>query len=190
MFDIRLDDLTHPATQDLLAFHLRAVHAESPPGLSFALDLSGLLAPEVTVWTAWSADRIAGIAALRNFGNGTGELKSMRTAPDFLRQGVAAALLAHIIRESRARGMTRLSLETGSGPAFEPALALYRRTGFVDGPPFSGYTSRLASHDSLCGRAELAVACRAKEVRRHERRDDGQEKRERDGWAVHPTPRA
>jgi hypothetical protein len=28
--------------------------------------------------------------------------------------------------EARARGLCRLSLETGSGPAFEPALPLYR----------------------------------------------------------------
>jgi GrpB-like predicted nucleotidyltransferase (UPF0157 family) len=30
-------------------------------------------------------------------------------------------------------------LETGSGPAFEPALKLYRKYGFIDGPPFDGY---------------------------------------------------
>ena len=35
--------------------------------------------------------------------------------------------------------MTRLSLETGSGPAFEPALKLYRRRGFVDGEAFADY---------------------------------------------------
>jgi putative acetyltransferase len=38
-----------------------------------------------------------------------------------------------------ARGLTRLSLETGSGPAFDPALTLYRRRGFVDGEAFGGY---------------------------------------------------
>jgi putative acetyltransferase len=35
--------------------------------------------------------------------------------------------------------MRRLSLETGSGPAFEPALALYRRNGFIDGEAFGSY---------------------------------------------------
>ena len=63
----------------------------------------------------------------------------MRTHPDFLRRGVGAALLEHIIAEARARGMHRLSLETGSGPAFEPALRLYRKRGFVDGEPFADY---------------------------------------------------
>jgi putative acetyltransferase len=63
----------------------------------------------------------------------------MRTHPDHLRQGVAAALLDHIIAAARARGLARLSLETGSGPAFDPALALYRRRGFIDGDVFSDY---------------------------------------------------
>jgi putative acetyltransferase len=63
----------------------------------------------------------------------------MRTHPDFLRRGCAAALLETIIGHARAEGFTRLSLETGSGPAFEPALALYRRRGFVNGPAFAEY---------------------------------------------------
>ena len=36
-------------------------------------------------------------------------------------------------------GGQTLSLETGRGPAFEPALAMYRRRGFADGAPFSDY---------------------------------------------------
>ena len=35
--------------------------------------------------------------------------------------------------------IARLSLETGSGPAFEPALKLYRKYGFIDGGAFGGY---------------------------------------------------
>jgi len=79
------------------------------------------------------------MGALKALAQGHGEIKSMRTHPAFLRRGVAAALLDHIIAEAGRRGMTRLSLETGSGPAFEPALALYRRRGFVEGEPFADY---------------------------------------------------
>lgn len=82
---------------------------------------------------------ICGIGALKQFDATSGEIKSMRTHPDYLRRGVAAALLEHIIGEARARGLQRLSLETGSGDAFEPALALYRRRGFVNGEAFSDY---------------------------------------------------
>lgn len=115
------------------------MHASSPPGHVFALDLSGLRATNVTVWSAWLSGRIAGICALKDLGDGTGEVKSMRTHPRFLRRGVGSALLERIIAEARARGMSRLSLETGSGHAFEPALALYRKRGFVEGEAFSDY---------------------------------------------------
>jgi len=137
--EIREDDLGGEAVRSLLRLHLQGMHASSPPGAAFALDLTGLKAPRVTVWTAWLGETLVGIAALKDLGELSGELKSMRTHPDFLRRGVAAALLGHIIAVARARGMRRLSLETGSGPAFEPALALYRRNGFVDGQPFGEY---------------------------------------------------
>lgn len=139
MFEIRADDLTSEPSRTLLALHLGGMHQNSPPGHVFALDLSGLQRPNVTVWTAWAGPALAGIAALKELGDGTGELKSMRTHPEHLRKGVATALLEHIINEARRRGLHRLSLETGSGPAFEPALALYRNRGFRDGEVFADY---------------------------------------------------
>lgn len=138
-FDIVQDDLTGEQTRALLALHLAGMHASSPPESVFALDLSGLMVPDVTVWTAWQDGRIAAVGALRMLGDGAGEVKSMRTHPDFLRKGAASALLDRIIAEAGVRGLRRLSLETGSGPAFDPALALYRRRGFVDGAAFGGY---------------------------------------------------
>jgi putative acetyltransferase len=138
-FLIREDDLSGEEAQNLLRLHLAGMHANSPVGSVFALDLSGLKAPAVTVWTVWLDGALAGIGALKDLGGGNGELKSMRTHPAFLRRGVASALLEHIIDVARERGMTRLSLETGSGPAFEPALDLYRRRGFVAGGAFAHY---------------------------------------------------
>ena len=139
MFSIRIDDLQDERVQDLLRLHLRGMHANSPPGAVFALDLSGLRRPGITAWTAWQGERVAGIGALRDLGGMQGEVKSMRTHPDFLRRGVGALVLETIIGAARAAGMARLSLETGSGPAFEPALALYRRRGFLPGEAFGDY---------------------------------------------------
>jgi putative acetyltransferase len=138
-WEIRHGDLSNGATRDLLRLHLEAMHAHSPPGSVFALDFTGLTAPDVTLWTVWRADAIAGMGALKDLGSGAGELKSMRTHPDFLRRGVASALLEHIIAVARSQGMSRLSLETGSGAHFEAALSLYRRRGFVDGDAFADY---------------------------------------------------
>ena len=137
--DIRRDDLSGEATRALIALHLGGMNAVSPPGSVFALDLSGLLVPGVTVWSARLDGAVVGVGALKDLGGGAAELKSMRTHPAHLRRGVAAALLDHILAEARSRGLERLGLETGSGPAFEPALALYRSRGFVDGEAFSGY---------------------------------------------------
>jgi putative acetyltransferase len=139
VFDIREDDLSGDQTRALLALHLAGMHADSPPGSVFALDLSGLQVSEVTVWTAWRGGRIASVGAMKMLQNDTAEVKSMRTHPDFLRSGAASAILERIITVANSRGVRRLSLETGSGPAFEPALALYRRRGFVNGEPFSDY---------------------------------------------------
>ncbi|WP_017665197.1 GNAT family N-acetyltransferase [Porphyrobacter sp. AAP82] len=136
---IDLADLDDPRVQELATYHQRAMREGSPPGLSFALDLSGLRAEGVTVWALEIDGRIAAIGALKRLDARSGEVKSMRTHPDFLRQGYAAALLETIIAHARAEGLATLGLETGRGPVFEPALALYRRRGFVNGPAFADY---------------------------------------------------
>jgi putative acetyltransferase len=132
-------DFENPHLLALLRLHLAGMHANSPPGSVYAFDLSGLKAPDVSVYTAWRDDKPLGMAALRELDAVTGEIKSMRTDPAHLRKGVAAALLDHILSAARARGYHRLRLETGSGEAFEPALALYRKNGFVNGEAFGGY---------------------------------------------------
>jgi putative acetyltransferase len=140
MFDIRQDDLEGQAVRRLLALHLSGMQAASPPEFSFALDLTALKAPGITVWTAWLGADLTSVGALKMLDGDAGEVKSMRTAPAFLRRGAAAALLEHIVGEARRRGLRQLSLETGSGPEFEPALALYRKRGFAQGEPFADYT--------------------------------------------------
>jgi putative acetyltransferase len=132
-------DFENPQLLALLRLHLAGMHASSPPESVNAFDLSGLKAPDISVYTAWRDDKLLGMAALKELDSATGEIKSMRTDPAYLRGGVAAALLDHILGVARARRYRRLSLETGSGEAFEPALALYRKNGFVNGEVFGGY---------------------------------------------------
>ena len=139
MLTIKVDDLQGEAIRRLLALHLAGMHENTPPEHVFALDLSGLQTPQITVWSAWDGEALAGVGALKSHGDGLGEIKSMRTDPAHLRKGVGAAILEQIIGEARARGYRRLSLETGRGPAFEAALALYRARGFVQGEAFADY---------------------------------------------------
>ncbi len=82
---------------------------------------------------------IIGTGALKDLGHGDGEIKSTRTAPNKVRGGVASALLQHLVEHARGRGLTRLSLETGSGPFFAPARRLYEKHGFTRCPPFGDY---------------------------------------------------
>lgn len=139
-YRITIGDLTSDAVLALLQFHLQQMQANTPNGHVFALDASGLKQPDVTVWTAWDDTNQAGIAALKQLDNGeSGEIKSMRTHPDYLRQGVAGELLAHIIKYAKSCGYKHLSLETGRGEEFEPALRLYRAHGFSTGAPFGDY---------------------------------------------------
>ena len=137
---IELDDVSRPAVIALVEYHLRSMHEISPPDSVFALDLSGLKHPSVTFWTAWDGDDLLGMGGLKQLDREHGEIKSMRTVPNAARRGVARAMLDHILREARARGYRRLSLETGSNAPFAPAWALYERAGFVPCGPFGPYT--------------------------------------------------
>lgn len=136
---IKPGDFADQRVKALLTRHLEAMHANSPPGHVFALDWSGLQKPEISFYALWEGEDLLGFGALKEVEPRAGEIKSMRTADAHLRKGVAAAILDHIIAEARRRRYARLSLETGSGPAFEPALKLYRKYRFIDGPPFGGY---------------------------------------------------
>jgi putative acetyltransferase len=136
---IVVDDLSGAPIRALLEQHFAGMLANSPADSCHFLDFDGLNAPDVTFWSIHRGDELAGCGALKMLGAAHGEIKSMRTSDAFLRQGVAARMLDHIMVEARGRGLKRLSLETGSGPAFEPALALYRRYGFQDCEPFADY---------------------------------------------------
>src|SRR5574341_424317 len=136
---IKLADFEDDRVKVLLTRHLQGMHANSPPGHVFALDWSALQQPEISFYALWEGDELLGFGALKELGPRAGEIKSMRTADAHLRKGVGARILDHIVAEAGRRGYTRLSLETGSGAAFDPALELYRKYGFTDGGAFDGY---------------------------------------------------
>lgn len=138
-FQIRPDDLSGAAIRALIGEHLADMASLSPPESIHALDLSGLTAPDVRLWSVWEGDRLVGCGALKHLDEGHGEVKSMRTARDQRRRGVAAAVLEHLVAQARARGYRRLSLETGSQPGFAPARRFYARHGFEPCEPFADY---------------------------------------------------
>jgi putative acetyltransferase len=136
---INTDDLSGYEIRALLETHFAGMLANSPKDKCHFLDFDGLQGTDVTFWSIWDGDALAGCGALRELDCTHGEIKSMRTHSDHLRKGAAAAMLDHIIKTARARGYRRLSLETGSGDAFEAATALYLRYGFTRCPAFGDY---------------------------------------------------
>lgn len=138
---MRVDDLTSAAVQALVVEHLAGMHANTPAGHVNAFALDALRDPTVTFWTAWLDDALCGCGALKKLSTDAGEVKSMRTRAPFVRRGVGQAILDTIIRVSRERGYQRLYLETGTGPAFEAAHALYLRNGFTWTGAFGAYTA-------------------------------------------------
>lgn len=137
--EIRIDDLCGPEIRALLDEHLASMHLHSPPESVHALPIEGLRQPDVTFWTAWQHGELVGCGALKELNSAHGEIKSMRTVARHLRKGVARAMLHHILDEAARRGYRRLSLETGSMEAFEPARQLYARCGFGYCGPFADY---------------------------------------------------
>jgi len=138
-FEIVVGDLNSRQVIALLGEHLQGMAEHSPPESIHALNLDGLRAPDVTFWTAWDDNELCGCCALKALDTHHGEIKSMRTTESHFRKGVAAAMLEHIIAESRRRSYERLSLETGSGPGFDAALAFYEKAGFAYCGPFADY---------------------------------------------------
>ena len=137
--EISLGNFADPRVKALLEYHLRGMHATSPPGHVFALDWTGLQKPEISFYTGWQGEALVVMGALKDHGNGTAEIKSMRVAEGQSGKGYGNAMLLFLIVETRKRGFRKLSLETGSGPPFEAALALYRKHGFVEGEVFGDY---------------------------------------------------
>ncbi len=138
-FAIKPDDLTSPEIAELLADHLRDMNLHSPPESVHALDLAELRQPDITFWSIWNGDELVGCGALKELDPTHAEIKSMRTVPNYRGQGAGKLMLRHMLDEAKLRGYERLSLETGSMAAFEPARGLYTSHGFTECGPFADY---------------------------------------------------
>jgi putative acetyltransferase len=125
--DIRIDDLQGRAIQALLQTHLDAMYEHSPPESVHALDLAALRHTSMTFWTAWDSDELLGCGALKQL------------SATHVQKGVARAILRHIEAAARAKGIQRISLETGPHAPFWAAQKLYVSEGFVECNPFADY---------------------------------------------------
>jgi putative acetyltransferase len=137
--DIKIDDLRGPEIAKLLQEHLDHMYSVSPAASVHALDIDALRHPDITFWSAWKDDELCGCGAIKKINAEHAELKSMRTANGYQRQGVALLILNTIVIEAKDRGYQKIYLETGAQNAFLPARTMYAKRGFKLCEPFQGY---------------------------------------------------
>ena len=138
--EIAVADPGEPDVVALLEGHLAFAAEHSPPEDVHALDLDGLRHPAITFLAARRDGELLGVGALKVLDATHGELKSMHTLAASRGSGVGAAIVQRLLDEARARGLSRVSLETGSMEAFAPARRMYARAGFVECEPFGDYS--------------------------------------------------
>ena len=136
---VRADDPRAADVRALLGRHLAFAAATTAPEDIYALDVEALVDPAVTFVSYRDGGSLLGVGALKELDPAHGELKSMHTAEAARGRGVGAAIVAHLVALARERGYTRVSLETGAGPAFAPARRLYARAGFTPCGAFGDY---------------------------------------------------
>lgn len=151
-YRIAPDDLTDPRVLALLQLHLDEMYRWSPPESVHAMPAERLRQPDVSFYAAWDGAQLAAVGALKDLGDGRGELKSMRAAPAWRGQGAGEAILLHLLNEAHRRGYSWLGLETGQPEPFLPARRLYEKHGFAECAPFGDYVSDAFS---LCMEKQL-----------------------------------
>ena len=137
--EIAIDDPRAQDVRALLQAHLLFAASQSPPEDVHALDVEALVVPDITFFSFRLGGELLGVGALKRLDVGHAEVKSMHTVGRARRSGIGRAMLDHLVGVARQLGCRRVSLETGSMPAFAPARSLYARAGFEPCGPFGDY---------------------------------------------------
>jgi putative acetyltransferase len=132
-------DVRDQQLRRVLATHLAFAQTVTEPGFVHALDEDGIDDPALRFSAAYREDELVGIGALRPIDHAHVEVKSMHVLEAARGTGVGRALLDHLLRLAAEQGFVRVSLETGTAPAFAAARQLYLAAGFAPCPPFGTY---------------------------------------------------
>jgi len=133
------DDPRTADIRELLGRHLDFAYSHPGAEHVHALNIDGLLDPAIAFFSYREGGGLLAIGALKQLAPGHAEIKSMHTAQAARGRGIGRAMLDHLIGLARERGCNRVSLETGTIPAFAPARALYASAGFLACGPFGDY---------------------------------------------------
>jgi len=119
---------------EALDAHANALY---PPQSNHLLDIPALADPAVAFLVVRAGNQAVGCGAVLRDARGWGEVKRMYVRPDQRGRGIARRVLAEIETIARGARLPLLRLETGIHNT--EALALYRRTGFVECAAFGDY---------------------------------------------------
>ena len=137
---ISIDDPQADDVRVLLQGHLAFASRHSPPEDTHALDVDDLVDPALTLFGFRLEGELLAVGALKQLDRRHAELKAMHTAHMARGRGIGRTMVDHLIGVALDRGFRRVSLETGSMPAFAPARSLYASAGFRPCGPFGDYS--------------------------------------------------
>ena len=133
--------------KNILQAHLDFCMSSTPLEHVHALDVSKLVSSDISVFGAYLNSELVGVGAIRFLEPGHAELKSMHTLKAARGNGVAKALVNHLTEFAKTKGVSRLSLETGTNAQFQPARKLYESLGFNYCDAFGEYEN---TEDNQC----------------------------------------
>lgn len=136
---ISLADPTSPLFDTLFERHVQAMHADTPPESIHMLPRTDLVASNIKFLAAVRGGQALAMGAIKDHGDGLGEIKSMHVLSECRGQGLAAQVLAALVAQASQQGLTQLALETGAQASFAAARRLYAKTGFQECAPFAEY---------------------------------------------------
>ena len=108
-----------------------------PPESRHAFSVAKLIEQKVAFFVVIVDGQPTGCGGVKVYGTEFGEVKRMFVRPEYRGQGVAKAVLDHIVAYCRERKVAALRLETGVLQT--DAIGLYERYGFTRRGPFEEY---------------------------------------------------
>jgi putative acetyltransferase len=137
---VELENPLGPDLGLLMQRHTADMHADTPPESIHMMDAGQLANPNISFFVMRDTGVPIGMGAFKRIDDSHAEIKSMHILAEKRGAGLSKRMLDHLIAEARVSGFQQLSLETGVQPTFVAARALYAKAGFVECPPFEGYT--------------------------------------------------
>ena len=130
---------------ELLNKHFVELRSVSPAGSTHVLDIEGLKDNSIKFWSMWKNEELIGCGALKFLNKDHGEVKSIRVADKFRKNGNGIKIINKLIEKAEKLNIKKISVETGAGKFFKPARELFILSGFKLCKPFAHYKEDINS---------------------------------------------